>query len=121
MRRHRLTLIVGLLTVATAGAQVIDGTVESQVKLLKTKVTVAKQIGPKALRDVAEELSTAHNVTFVINVQEFKKAGRHDILAAQVTVAAAKDAELAAVLDRMLGPVGAKCVPDRGFLSIVPK
>ena len=122
---HRWPLAVFLLAAMGTGpvvqAQTVNGTVESQVLLLKKKVTIEKQFGPMTLDDMLEKLSNAYQITFVINRKSFEKAGVKDIDAAKVTIVAQKDTELSRVLERALNPVKIKCLPDKGFLSIVPK
>ena len=95
-------------------------TVESQELLLKKKITIKDKIGPLPLEDVLIKLSDEFNITFTIDVQAFYDRGVKDIMSTRVVVDATKDTELSKILEKILAPIQAKCLPGRGFLEIVP-
>jgi hypothetical protein len=121
LRAPAITLAVLVVLVYTAQSQIISGTVESQVELLKKRVTIEKQIGPVPLKVILEKLSDTYEVTFVVDTQAFEKAGNKSVEEAKTTVVAQKDKELSKVLEGILSPLKAKCVPDKGYLLIIPK
>jgi hypothetical protein len=84
-------------------------------------VTIQKQLGPTTLDDMLEKLSNAYEITFVIDGKASEKAGVKALYTAKVTIGAQKDTELSKVLEKALDPVKIKCLPDKGFLSIIPK